>query len=428
MTFTLPEKFLLGVATAATQIEGGDTDSNWNDWYRKGRITDGSDPATSNDHWLRWREDTELMAAMGIECYRFSLEWSRLMPSPGCPDEAAFAQYRQELELLIEKGIAPLLTIHHFSVPMWYENKGGFSKKENIEDFLCLVRLVVAHFGDIVSEYITINEPNVYAANSWCFGMWPPGHRSMAETVAVMENMACAHIRAYGIIHSMRREMGCSDTKVGFANHVRIFDPKNPHNICHRLFAKAAERLFQGALSVAMSTGRFPRPLKNRWGLPEGEYSDFIGVNYYSRSTISGPADGVRKNCPKNDLGWEIYPEGIVKVAEKLCAILPRPIYVTENGTCDLSDSFRSRYIAEHLAAIAASGLPFERYYHWCFCDNFEWIEGMHAKFGLVALEGEEKTRRIKKSGRFFSELIAARGVTEELCEKYLAHEEYNIR
>lgn len=428
MEFTLPKNFLLGVSTAATQIEGGDTSSNWNDWYKKGRITDGTDPATANDHWLRWREDTALMAELGIKTYRFSLEWSRLEPEKGRYDEAAFAQYRDEILLMKEKGIIPLLTIHHFSVPMWYENKGGFSKEENIADFLALVRQVVEHFGDIVSDYVTINEPNVYATNSWCFGMWPPGHKSFKETVAVMENMACAHIKAYGIIHTLRRKMGYSDTKVGFANHVRVFEPENPKNPAHAFFAKAIDHLFQGALSRAMSLGEFPLPLKNRWGLPRGEYSDFIGVNYYSRSTISGPADGVRKNCPKNDLGWEIYPEGIVRVSEMLHDILPRPIYVTENGTCDLNDSFRSRYIHEHLKAIARSDLPFERYYHWCFCDNFEWIEGNHAKFGIVSIEGAEKKRVVKKSGSFYAEIIRKKGVDRELYEKYVAAEEYNIR
>ena len=428
MKFTLPENFLLGLSTAATQIEGGDTDSNWNDWYKKGRISDGTDPATANDHWQRWQEDTELMAELGAKCYRFSLEWSRLMPREGEVDEAAFAQYRQEIELLLDKGIAPLLTIHHFSVPMWFENKGAFSRRENIGYFLDFVRLVVEHFGDIVCEYITINEPNVYATNSWCFGMWPPGKKSFADTVAVMENMACAHIKAYELIHSVRREMGYADTRVGFANHVRVFQPKNAANPLHRFFSRAAEHLFQGTLSVAMSRGKFRLPLRDHWGIRKGEYSDFIGVNYYSRSTISGPADGVAENCPKNDLGWEIYPEGIVEVSRKLYDILPRPIYITENGTCDLNDTFRSRYIAEHLAALAASPLPFERYYHWCFCDNFEWIEGNHAKFGIVAIEGAEKKRVVKKSARFFAALIADHGLTEESYRKYVAEEEYNIR
>lgn len=428
MEFTLPKGFLLGVSTAATQIEGGDTDSNWNDWYKQGRITDHTDPATANDHWLRWREDTELMAELGIRCYRFSLEWSRLIPLPGKPDEAAFAQYREELLLLREKGILPLLTIHHFSVPMWFERKGGFSKRENIPDFLELVRLVVEHFGDLVSEYITINEPNVYTLNSWTFGLWPPGHRSLRESFAVMENMACAHIKAYGMIHAMRRQRGYTDTKVGFANHMRVFAPKKAKNPVHIAFARTAEYLFQGALSRAMTLGDFALPLRNHWGLPRGEYTDFIGINYYSRSAISGPGDGVFEHCPKNDLNWEIYPNGIVEVAETLYALLPRPIYITENGTCDKQDRFRSRYLYDHLKTIAKSTLPFTRYYHWCFCDNFEWIEGNNAQFGIVAITGDEKQRVVKKSGRFYEAVIQKHGVDRDLYERYVRDEAYDIR
>jgi beta-glucosidase len=157
-----------------------------------------------------------------------------------------------------------------------------------------------------------------------------------------------------------------------------------------------------------------------------GEYSDFIGVNYYSRSTVSGLADGVRDGCPKNDLGWEIYPEGLVRCAEKLLKVLDRPIWVTENGTCDKSDAFRARYICEHLKAAVDSGLPFERYYHWCFCDNFEWLEGQSARFGIVRVDYDTQERNIKNSGRFYSEISAAGGVTEEIYRKYVAGEDYH--
>lgn len=428
MEFRLPEGLLMGVSTAATQIEGGDTDSNWNDWYHQGRITDGTDPSAANDHWEKWREDTALLAHMGMQIYRFGVEWSRLLPQPGKPDEAAVARYRQELLLLREKGILPLLTIHHFTNPMWFERKGGFSKRENLEDYLDLVRLVVERFGDLVSDYITINEPNVYATNSWFFGQWPPGHKSLGETVAVMENMAWCHIKAYGLIHQMRGEMGFADTKVGFANHVRVFDPKNPGNPWHCVCAKAVWWLFQGALTRAMSLGEFKWPLRNHGRLPRGEYSDFTGVNYYSRSSVSGPADGVRDNCPKNDLNWEIYPEGLIRCSEELLKVLDRPIWVTENGTCDNTDRFRSRYLYDHLKALSRSGLPFERYYHWCFCDNFEWIEGNSAKFGLVSVEPETRERTVKKSGRFYSEIIARGGVTQGMYEEFVQEEVYDIR
>ena len=428
MDFRLPKGLLMGVSTAATQIEGGDTDSNWNDWYRQGRITDGTDPSKANDHWVNWREDTELLSQMGMQTYRFGVEWSRLLPQPGQPDESAIEQYRQELLLLREKGIIPLLTIHHFTNPMWFERKGGFSKRENLQDYLDLVKLVVERFGDLVSDYITINEPNVYATNSWFFGQWPPGHKSLGETVAVMENMAWCHIKAYGIIHRMRREMGYTDTKVGFANHVRVFDPKDPKNPLHCFFAKVTGWAFQSALTRAMSLGEFKLPLRNHGKLPRGEYSDFNGVNYYTRSSVSGLADGVRDDCPKNDLNWEIYPEGLIRCSEELLQVLNRPIWVTENGTCDNNDRFRSRYLYDHLKVMSESGLPFERYYHWCFCDNFEWVEGNSAKFGLVSVNPETRERTVKKSGRFYSEIIANGGVTQELYDEFVREEAYSVR
>lgn len=158
-----------------------------------------------------------------------------------------------------------------------------------------------------------------------------------------------------------------------------------------------------------------------------GEYADFIGVNYYTRSTVSGLADGVQEDCRKNDLGWEIYPEGIVRCTEKLLKVLNRPVWVTENGTCDNSDAFRARYICEHLKALCDSGLPVERYYHWCFCDNFEWLEGQSARFGLVHVDYGTQERTVKDSGRFYAEASAAGGVTEALFEKYAAGEDYHF-
>jgi len=428
MEFWLPEGLLLGVSTAAAQIEGGDTDSNWNDWYRQGRIKDGTDPASANDHWMKWREDTELLAEMGMQTYRFGVEWSRLIPEPGQPDEAAIARYRQELELLREKKIVPLLTIHHFGNPMWFERKGGFTKRENLPDFLELVQLVVARFGDLVSDYITINEPNVYATNGFLWGAWPPGEKTYLGTFKVLSHLCWCHIKAYELIHRLRREMGYSDTKVGFANHVRAFDPKNPKNPWHRLCCKVAKWAFQDVLTRAMSLGEFRFPLKNVGKLPRGEYSDFNGVNYYTRSTVTGLADGVRENSPRNDLDWELYPEGLIRCSKDLLQILDRPLWVTENGTCDNQDRFRSRYIYDHLKILSESGLPFERYYHWCFCDNFEWIEGNSAKFGLVSVDVQTKKRTVKKSGQFYTEIIAHGGVNMAMYDEFVREEVYEVR
>lgn len=428
MKFRVPEKLLMGVATAATQIEGGDIGSNWNDWYERGFIKDGTNPATGNDHWEKWRGDTEIMSGMGLQIYRFGIEWARIIPEEGTINEEAVLRYREELLLLREKGIRPLLTIHHFTNPMWFEKIGGFTKRENLHYYIELVELAARRFGDLCSDYITINEPNVYATNSFFFGMWPPAEKSFSKTLAVMENLAYCHIKAYEMIHKIREEMGFSDTMVGCANHLRVFAPKNEKNPWHRLCAKLNSFLFQDALTDAMTLGKFAFPLRNFGKIPEGEYTDFIGLNYYSRSTVSGIGDGVRENSPRNDLDWEIYPEGIAECAQKLYDVLPRPIWVTENGTCDNSDKFRCRYLFEHLEVISKSNLPFERYYHWCFCDNLEWIEGNSAKFGLVSVDETSRERKIKKSGEFYSEIIKNGGVTEEMFEKYVADQEYRIK
>lgn len=427
MIFELEQGLLLGVASAATQIEGGDCRHNWNDWYNRGNIKDGSNPARSTDHYNRWREDADIMAAMGIKTYRLGIEWARLCPRPDTVDVASVAHYRGEMTYLREKGISLLLTIHHFTNPMWFEEKGGFAKSENIKYYLNFVGLVVHSFGDLISEYITINEPNVYATNSYYFGGWPPGEKSFGQAVKVMSNMSIFHIQAYKLIHKMRREMGYHDTKVSFALHMRVFDPANPRNLWHRICTKLLEYFFQGAITEAMCFGKFGWPLKAPSTIERGEYCDFIALNYYSRSTVSGFNDGVREGSPKNDLGWEIYPEGITRCTEKLYNLLKRPVYITENGTCDNNDTFRCRYIYDHLKALCESELPIERYYHWCFCDNFEWSEGESMRFGLVHVDYESQKRTIKKSGNFYSEVIRAGGVTEEIFDKYVKNQLYHF-
>ncbi len=425
-SFTLKPGMLLGAASSATQIDGGDFGHTWNDWYDKGHIKDGSDPAVAVGHWERWREDVLLMHKMGLQTYRFSIEWARVEPEEGVYDEAAIAQIKEEIMLLTGLGIKPLVTLHHFTNPMWFEEKGGWLKTENIRLFLMYVEKMIRSFGHLVSEYITINEPNVYALLGYYHGAWPPGHRSSAEMFNVMSNMAAAHVRAYKLIHDMRRSMGFKNSKVSFAMHLRVFEPKNSLNPLDRASCITVERLFQTALAEAMMTGEFKAPLKNVGRVRKGSYSDFHAVNYYTRSTVSGKSIGVKKDCFKNDLGWEIYPEGITECCEKLMSIRPLPIYITENGVCAVNDSFRNRYIYEHLRTLCKSKLPIKRYYYWSFTDNFEWLEGSYGRFGLVSVSGEGLERKIKRSGEFYSEIIKERGVNSEMYAKYVFGESYH--
>lgn len=427
MKFTLKEGLLLGSATAATQIEGGDENNNWARFAKEGKVKDGSTPVTADDHYNRFREDIDLMADMGLQIYRFGIEWSRIEPSRGEYSDEAIAHYREEISYMIDKGIKPLLTIHHFTNPLWFEDMGAFENKEAPEIFLSLTKKVVESFGDLVSEYITINEPNVYATQSLLWGYWPPEKKSFGSLLGALANMVKAHVLAYNYIHEKRAEMGYSDTKVSFANHLRVFAPKNPKNPFHRIASRLSEYLFQGALTDAMMTGRRRFPLPRRRGVKEGKYYDFIGINYYTRSTVSGLADGVREGCFKNDLGWEIYHEGLIELSNKLAGKYGGEVYVTENGTCDNTDAFRARFIYDQLELISRVENPITRYYHWSFLDNFEWREGERERFGLVYVDYKTQTRTVKESGRLYSAIIRDGGVTDEVYNEYVATSEYKI-
>jgi len=405
---------LLGAASAATQIEGGGFKHTWSDWYDKGRIHDGSNPARANDHLNRWKEDIDLMAKMGIKIYRLSIEWARIEPAKGKYDDKAVKWYRCLLEYMKKKGISPLLTLHHFTNPMWFEEMGGFFNPENIPVYLGFVEFAVRKFSDLVDEYVTINEPNVFAVMGYHAGVFPPGKKSVFMALRVQSVMVSCHIQGYLLIHKIRKELGYKNTKVGFAHHARVFAPKNKWNLWHQLCACLTSRMFQDALTRACLLGRFIFPLKNYGKIKAGCYADFLGLNYYTRSTVSSLGDGTRKGAPINDLGWEIYPEGIAICARDLYKLLEKPIYITENGTCDTNDTFRSQYIYDHLKALIDSKLPVERYYHWCFTDNFEWCEGESARFGLIHVDFKTQKRTIKKSGHFYSFMIKNKGVTKE--------------
>jgi len=401
--FKLKKGMLIGSASAATQIEGGALDHSWMDWAKQGKITDNCSPARANDHFRLWQEDTLLMGELKMQICRLGIEWARIEPEEGIFSEAAIAHYIREIEFIKTQGIKVLVTLHHFTNPMWFERRGAFEKKQNIAFFIRFVEKIVRSFGVTVNEYITINEPNVYAVNGYYFGTWPPGKKGFSSTLTVMSCMAKAHLQAYRRIHEIRTEMGFSNTMVSFANHLRVFTPENPNKLSHRFITNVMAFLFQGWISKKM-----------------GKSCDFHALNYYTRSTVSGFRDGVKKGAYINDLGWEIHPQGIVKCARKLYDLIPLPIYITENGTCDNDDVFRPLYLYEHLKILCESDLPIERYYHWCFCDNFEWVEGESARFGLVHVDYETQKRTIKKSGVFLREVIEKGGVDAEVYAKYV--------
>ena len=239
-----------------------------------------------------------------------------------------------------------------------------------------------------------------------------------------LRNRLCPHVRAYTLIHAVQ-----PDATVTIAHHLRDFAPMNPRNPLHRAFTRLNQWAFNDVVTDAFGLGRFTS-LLGRSPLPEGRYADVIGLNYYSRTAVTGPSDGVFPGVPVNDLGWEIWPQGLVTCARSLHERLGVPVWITENGCADNGSAtelerFRPRFLAEHLGAILDSGLPIERYYHWCFVDNWEWAEGEVQRFGIVHNDYETQTRTVKPSGRMLAEVVAEGALTPSIIEQYSAGQEY---
>lgn len=428
-TFLPLGKLMIGTATSSLQIEGGDRNNNWYEWAQHpGTIADGTSPLRANDHWNRWREDTELMGSLGLKTYRMGIEWSRIEPAPGQWDVKALDRYREEIALVKERGMVPLVTLHHFNNPLWFQRLGEWEKPENIAHWLRFVDHVVTGLSDLVTDWVTINEPNVYATSGFLFHEAPPAKKSYRLALKVMRNMAIAHCRAYRLIHGIQ-----PGARVGFAHHMRAFVPAQERNPLHRLASRSSAFLFQDELSHAMLGGKFRGVLgRQPSDISPGKYYDYLGLNYYSRTASAGFEDGTLPGKPVNDLGWEIYPEGLIECAGWMHERYPAPIWVTENGTCDNGsptslENFRCRFIYDHLAAISASDLPFERYYHWCFVDNWEWADGEAQRFGLVHNDYATQTRTPKLSAEFLSRIITEDGISGEAKREFVDVQRYRI-
>jgi beta-glucosidase len=433
--FSLPASLKLGSATASLQIEGGDENNSWYRFSRSGKTKDGKDSFVACDHWNRVDEDIALMKAMNLDCYRLSLEWSRIEPREGEFDAPSIAHYRDELEKLHAAGIEPIVTLHHFSNPLWMEDSGSWLDSSCIGRFARYVERVVRDLGSLASIWVTINEPNVYVTGGYFQGNWPPEHRSLIQTIGVSRNLVRAHRKAYRIIHRMRAELGFSDSMVGCAHHLRVFEPADSR-ITTRLFMNAADLLFHRTFLEGTTTGRelFPiglghpdgRGERGKDGKPRG-FADFIGVNYYSRDLFSGTRMYPKPATPRNDLDWEIYPEGLYIVCAKTWKEYALPILITENGTADSRDAFRSGYIFDHLFQVKRlldDGVDVRAYCHWTLMDNFEWKEGYTARFGLAETDFATQERRIRKSGKLYGDIALHREATKAMIENYIEAEE----
>lgn len=280
---SFPKGFLWGAATSSHQVEGNNTNNDWWAWEQTpGHIKDGSQSGLASDWWRAAERDLAVAAEFGQNTHRMSLEWSRLEPQEGAWDRAAVARYREILVFMRERGIVPMVTLHHFTLPLWLAERGGWENEQMVAWFRRYTERVVESFGDLCTLWCTINEPMIYAAFGYVFGTWPPGSGGFSRIKKVLEQMAHAHAVAYDVIHAQQ-----PFPQVGYAKHLRIFDPADPGRFGDRIATRLLDYIFNETALVAFAKDRLPFPLG--WGGSRDSarsHLDFIGLNYYSRDMV----------------------------------------------------------------------------------------------------------------------------------------------
>ncbi len=411
-----PESFLFGCATSAFQVEGH-IDNDWERWAQAGRLKDPQARCgKATDHWNRYEEDFDLLAQMGANAYRMSIEWARVEPEPGVFDDEALDRYARMISALRARDIEPFVTLLHFTHPTWFHELSPWHSPAAPERFAAFTQQVLEAIGDQVGHYTVLNEPNVWLAAAYVEGVAPGGTRGLSTTVKAAEGL----VRAHAAAHRQIKAIAGPNAQVGISqNHVR-FAPSDRNSRAERAAAKTLADVFNHALVEAMVSGRlqmggFPGASKH---ISEAERTlDFIGVNYYSRlfvetKVLPKPELALfyedRQGMGISDLGWEIYPQGLTEALQEMNGY-GLPLYITENGIDDRDDSRRARYIHDHLeAAINAMrrGVDLRGYFHWSLLDNFEWLEAYEPRFGLVHVDYESQVRTPKASAEYFAEVI----------------------
>ncbi|HXI95741.1 MAG TPA: glycoside hydrolase family 1 protein [Candidatus Acidoferrum sp.] len=402
-----PEGFLWGTSSAAHQVEGDNRNNDWWEFEQQpGRIANGDTSEIACDHYHRYREDFTLLREMSQNAHRLSIEWSRIEPSEGEFDSRQIRHYRDVLGELREQGIQPMVTLHHFTSPLWFTRKGGWRASGAPRAFLPFVHRVADELGDLVSMWCTINEPSIYAAQGWLTGEFPPGrHGDVAAVYSVANNMRRAHELAYlAIKHRW------PDSPVGLSHHKFLFMPAT---------SKRRDRLAAGAAQMVMDTWPVaPGRLRN---IVEAT-SDYVGIAHYHVQHVAfdprRPQDQFirRFNVPGaqvSDMGWSADPLWMRQVLNELKG-LGKPVYITENGLGTADDERRQRYLVEVLANVRhaiADGVDVRGYFHWTNMDNFEWARGYQVRFGLIDVDRKTLERTVKPSGRLYARIAQANAV-----------------
>ncbi|MGJ4854475.1 GH1 family beta-glucosidase [Labrys sp. La1] len=447
-SLVFPKGFVFGAATAAYQIEGahdldGKSESIWDRFCRKpGVIVDASSGEVACDHYHLWRKDIAVMKQLGLDAYRFSVAWTRILPEgTGTPNTEGIAFYDRLIDGLLEAGIEPYLTLYHWDLPQLLQDRGGWYNRETSEHFAAYASVVARAFGDRVKHWTTLNEPWTFCWSGHATGEDAPGlHDGAKGGVAASHHALLGHGLA---VPAVRAE--ASEASVGIVFDLNVVEPASadPRDA-------AAARRFDGAQNRwfldAVFKGSYPEDMLALYGpmLPEirpGDNAviaaavDYLGVNIYRRSVIAEGSElaplNYRRIQPEgvySAVDYEIWPRCIYDVLHYVHAnYRPRRIFISENGvatapetvTADgrIWDDQRALYYVNHLAEVAraaAEGVPVQGYFAWTLMDNFEWAYGYTTPFGITHVDLATQERRIKYSGEVYAQIAdQARSVVQ---------------
>ncbi len=425
--YHFPRGFSWGTATAAHQVEGNNTNNNWWAWEEEpGHIRNGQKSGLACDWWNgRWREDFDRAAGGGQNAHRMSIEWSRVQPAPDRWDEDALDRYRQMIRGLLDRGLTPMVTLHHFSDPVWFFETGGWENDAAPQHFEKYVRKTVEALREYVTLWCTINEPNVYSTSGYIFGEFPPGKKDLQTGLKVAINMLRGHAVAYRTIHNLQPQ-----ARAGLALHFRLFQGARSWFPLDALAAGLQFRFFDEIFPSALSRGVLPWPLSRR--IPEAKGTqDYLGINYYTKEMVAFDLTKTnamfgrgfyRKEAELSETGFIANePEGMFEIL-KWGRQFNVPMIVTENGVEGTDDNFRRRYIIQHIHQMWRAvnlNWPVKGYYYWTLVDNFEWERGWTQRFGLWELDPETQVRRKRPSADLYAEICRENGLTTEMVAKY---------
>jgi len=393
-----PHNFLWGAATSAYQVEGNNLNSDWWEWERRAGLKEISGEAAR--HYQLYKADFDLAKLLNHNCHRLSIEWSRIEPKEGKFLNNEIDHYIDVILSLRQRNLEPLVTLHHFTNPLWFSRLGGWLNKKAVDYFLRYVERIVEPLCDQVKYWITINEPIVYMYYAYMLGKWPPQEKSFFKAAKVKENLILAHIRSYKLIHEIYKKRNLALPSVSLANNTMVFVP--------------CSLTLRNKIATYLRDREFNFEFIEK--LIRAESLDFVGINYYTRSLIDIENYSLRSllldtckkghsNLQKNSLGWDIYPEGLYNLLLRLKKY-NLPIFILENGICTEDDNMRWNFIYEHLKNIHQAmekGVNVLGYVYWSLLDNFEWDKGFSPRFGLIELDYSTHQRTIRESAKKFA-------------------------